>query len=363
MPTEASDQPRDQGTDGSTPAPVPARAGVVVGLGVVAVLLATVVALLLSPAREDLPDVAGLDYRVVQVGVVLVVAAFSTYVWERERRIRALGEEITVRRVEAARMSAEVVSLQRDMARQREMEQLQRDLVSIVSHEVRGPLAAIKGFSATLLVQSHRMTAEDRHGFLEGIDQQADRLARLVEDLLEVQTIDAGALRIRPSEVDLESLTRGVVTRFSSKWGERRIVMRADPGLPAVPADPARIEEVLANLIDNAVKYSPRGGDVGVALAHGRRCVEVSVSDAGIGIPADEIPRLFQKFHRIACPETRGIGGSGLGLYIVKGLVEAHGGRICVASRPGEGSTFTFSLPLEAPGAVQPLSPPTGALA
>jgi PAS domain S-box-containing protein len=463
-----------RGGDGS-----PGRLGVVVSLGYVSVLLAALVSLLVSEVRDQLPPV--LDYRVVQVGLLLLVVAFTAYAWERERRIRRLGEEVTLRRVEAARHSAVVETLARvqterdtvsallvasadgivvvdrgrriervnpaletllgrseaelvgrscdevlgcgragapherphgcgscpfsrvlssggpltehvfemvapdghhvwlsgayasvpdaaggirhaigslrDVTRAKEIEQLQQDLVSIASHEIRSPLAAIKGFAATLLVRSDRMTPENRHQFLDGIDQQADRLTTLVDDLLEVQTIDSRRLRIDRSQVDLEALIREVVDHFRSKWGERLISIDASPGLPLVQADRSKMDEVLVNLIDNAVKYSPDGGDIRIGLAPaGPGVVEISVADEGIGIPPEEASRLFRKFHRISTPETADIGGTGLGLYIVKSLVEAHGGRIHLRSLPGVGSTFTVSLPVALPpaGASEP---------
>ncbi|MGH2813414.1 MAG: sensor histidine kinase, partial [Actinomycetota bacterium] len=158
--------------------------------------------------------------------------------------------------------------------------------------------------------------------------------------------LDSRRLQMKLEPVDLPSLTLKLVDQFKSKWGTRNIVVDAPAHLPAVPADESRIEEVLVNLIDNAVKYSPQGGNVTVRMNPVDGHVEVSVEDSGIGIAPEDTAKLFQKFQRIASAETRDIGGTGLGLYIVKGLVEGHGGTVLVQSVPGVGSTFTFTIPV-----------------
>lgn len=237
----------------------------------------------------------------------------------------------------------------RDVTKGKEVEELQQDFVSIVSHEVRGPLTAIKGFVKTLILKNDRLSSDTRSDFLRTIDEQAERLNQLVEDLLNVSRIESRRLRMRFERIDLEATIHKLLNQFRLKWGDKEIVIDADPTLPLVVADPPKIEEVLINLIDNAVKYSPNGGGVKVTLHRMEQHVEIAIEDSGIGISPEDAAKLFEKFHRIASRETRDIGGTGLGLYIVKNLVEAHGGRVFVSSAPGVGSTFTITLLIEGP--------------
>jgi two-component system phosphate regulon sensor histidine kinase PhoR len=236
----------------------------------------------------------------------------------------------------------------RDVTAQKETEQMQRDLVSIVSHELRAPLTAIKGFAKTLVLKRDTMDGGQRDLYLATVNEQADRLARLVEDLLQVSRIDARRLKLEPAAVDLGRTVDPLPQQFASKWAGRPIRVRVPPGTLAW-ADPRKLEEILINLIDNAIKYSPAGTPVWVSARKADGEVEVSIEDRGIGISPEHVASLFQKFHRVSTPETRDIGGTGLGLYIVKGLVEAQGGRVWVESVPGSGSTFSFTLPV--PGA------------
>lgn len=175
---------------------------------------------------------------------------------------------------------------------------------------------------------------------------------QLVEDLLNVSRIESRRLRLTLTDVDLEAVTRKLVSQFSSKWGHRSILIESDPNVPLIRADHKKIEEVLINLIDNAIKYSPEGGDIKVMFARMEESIEVAIEDSGLGMAPEDTARLFEKFHRIATRQTRDIGGTGLGLYIVKNLVEAHGGGIIVSSAPGVGSTFTVTLPVRGPAEV-----------
>jgi len=163
--------------------------------------------------------------------------------------------------------------------------------------------------------------------------------------LLQVSRIDAKRVRVEWSEVDVADVLRDLMGQFHSKWGARRVVVDVDRGLPVVRADRQKFEEILINLIDNAIKYSPESTPVRVSARVTGDELEIAVADRGFGIAPDDAAELFQKFQRITTPATRDIGGTGLGLYIVKGLVEAHGGRVWVESVPGAGSTFAFTMP------------------
>lgn len=241
--------------------------------------------------------------------------------------------------------SIHALGILRDISQQKEIEQLQRDFVSIVSHELRAPLTAIKGFAKTLVIKDEELPSSTRREFLATVNEQAERLARLVDDLLQVSRIDSKRVRVEWSEVGLAGLLDELLTQFHSKWGSRRIALVVPHDLPPVRADRAKLEEILINLIDNAIKYSPEGSPVRVQARIVADEIEVSVDDQGFGIAPEDVTQLFQKFQRISTPATRDIGGTGLGLYIVKGLVEAHGGRVWVESLPGAGSSFAFTIP------------------
>ena len=241
--------------------------------------------------------------------------------------------------------SAILISL-RDIAEQKEQERMHRDFVSMAAHELRNPLTAIKGFTRTLMLKADMLSDERRYEYLSMVNEQSNRLAHLVEDLMRVSRIDAGRVTIEPRALDVAETLAGLLEQFRTKWSAREIVVTRPESLSPAFADPHKLEEILINLIDNAVKYSEAGSRVEVSIAADGADVKVSVRDHGEGIPAEEIPNLFQKFARIASPSTSEIPGTGLGLYIVKGFVLAHGGRVWVDSSPGDGSTFSFTLPV-----------------
>ncbi|MGZ4207664.1 MAG: ATP-binding protein [Actinomycetota bacterium] len=234
----------------------------------------------------------------------------------------------------------------RDIAEQKEQERMHRDFVSMAAHELRSPLTAIKGFTRTLMLKAHVLSDERRNQYLSMVNEQSNRLAHLVEDLMQVSRIDAGRVVLEPRALDVESTLSDLLDQFKSKWVGREInVARGSDEVPPVLADPHKLEEILINLIDNAVKYSADGTPIDVAVGTEQGDVRVSVRDHGEGIPPDEIPNLFKKFSRIASASTAEVPGTGLGLFIVKGFVTAHGGKVWADSTLGEGSTFTFTLP------------------
>ncbi|MHB8511525.1 MAG: sensor histidine kinase [Actinomycetota bacterium] len=237
-----------------------------------------------------------------------------------------------------------VLVIVRDISEMKEVQDLQRDFVSIVSHELRTPLTAIKGFASMLVQKGDRLEPTTRTGFLSTINSQSDRLAKLVDDLLQVSKIEARRLHIEADALDGVALIEKLLPQFDSKW-HRMIQLDAPCDLPLVEADRSKLEEVLINLIDNAVKYSPEGSPIRVSISARENEIEFSVSDQGAGFSPVDAARLFQKFQRLSTPATRDVGGSGLGLYIVKSLIDAMRGRIWVESAPGAGATFTFTLP------------------
>ncbi|HLI28839.1 MAG TPA: ATP-binding protein [Chloroflexota bacterium] len=236
----------------------------------------------------------------------------------------------------------------------RELDRVKSELLQTVSHELRTPLGAIKGFTTTLMEHDSRLTREEKLEFLEIIDQESDRLRGLIEDLLDMSKIDAGVLQLDRQAVQLSKLVAEAVKAVASRSPEHRFEVAVPPELFA-DADPRRIRQVLHNLLENAVKYSPDGGVIRIT---GRRDASgwlvLSVRDQGIGIPRQHLARVFDRFHRIDTDVGRRVGGSGLGLAICRGIVEAHGGRIWVESAgEGQGSEFSFTLP---PAPTEPLA-------
>ncbi len=232
------------------------------------------------------------------------------------------------------------VVIAREISERRALEKMQRDFIALVTHELRNPLSVVKGYSQLML----RGGAAGGRG-LSAIVAQVNHMDRLVNDLLEASRIDAGKLELRRTEVDLVSVTRGCCDQARTLSRKHTIQLVAPDGPVLGHWDRDRLEEVLQNLLSNALKYSPEGGEIEVRLEEeaGGSTV-VSVRDAGIGISADTLPLLFRRFSRAegAASVAQGLG---LGLYVSRSLVEAHGGRIWAEPAPGRGSVFTFSLP------------------
>jgi signal transduction histidine kinase len=220
--------------------------------------------------------------------------------------------------------------------------------VSTVSHELRTPLTSIKGFISTLLADEDGdyYDQETQREFYHIIDMECDRLTRLISDLLNVSRIESGhALDLNPKPVNLAQLIEKVVTVQRSYTDKHEFVVDIGPGLPLIVADEDKVDQILTNLTNNAIKYSPRGGRIKISAAANGGAARVSISDEGMGIPKEHLPKVFDRFHRVDNRDTREVGGTGIGLYLVKHLVEAHGGRIWVESEVGKGSVFTFDLP------------------
>ena len=225
------------------------------------------------------------------------------------------------------------------------LEEVRRDFVANASHELRTPLAAIRGFAETLL-ESASLSPEEQKNYLEVIHRHAQRLSSLVEDLLELSTIESRSLKLEFAPVDVARTAENLIADSRLRLEERRIdaELRSD-SRPLALADARAVDQVLGNLLDNALKYTEPGGSIEIAVEerHGR--VRVSVADTGIGIPDQDTSRIFERFYRVDRARSRALGGTGLGLSIVKHLVQAMGGEISVKSALGRGSTFTFTLP------------------
>lgn len=245
-----------------------------------------------------------------------------------------------------------VVSL-RDTEARRRTERSHAELIATVAHELRSPLTSVKGFTATLLAKWARFTDDQKRLMLETVDADADRVTRLIAELLDISRIDSGRLEVRRQPVDMgAAVGRHIQAYVAAGQPADRFLLRVEQPLPDLWADPDKIDQVLSNLIENAVRHgdgtvtidvtattSPREGEDGENTA-----TSVTVSDEGPGIPEESMNRVFTRFWR---GSKR--GGTGLGLYIVKGIVEVHGGAIEVGRAPGGGAQFRFTLPVAAP--------------
>jgi len=236
----------------------------------------------------------------------------------------------------------------RDVSREKELDELKLQLLSTVSHELRTPLASIKGFTTSLLREDVTWDQKTQRDFLEIIDAESDRLAELISNLLDVSRIDAGTLAMEQEEVRLGTLLREAVAAAKIQAPQYVFALDIPARLPLVSADPRRIRQVMHNLLENAVKYSPPGSKVAVAVRYDPQSVTINVADEGIGIPEEYKERVFERFFQVDSASTRRVGGSGLGLAISRSIVEAHGGRIWAESESGKGSTFIFTLPVVA---------------
>ncbi len=234
-----------------------------------------------------------------------------------------------------------------DLTRERQQEEQRSTFISVISHELQTPIAIIKGYAATLARSDARFEPQALRSRLVAIEEEADRLNKLVGNLLYASRIQAHGLQMEILPLDLEQLIRTVVRRLHAKVPDVQVQLKLPEHLPTVMADRERIEEVLQNLLDNAVKYSPRQPKIGVACFATGEEVIVSVSDSGMGISLRDQEQIFSRFHRVGEATSQAIPGAGLGLYISRAIIEAHGGRIWVESTLREGSTFSFSLPRE----------------
>jgi signal transduction histidine kinase len=221
---------------------------------------------------------------------------------------------------------------------------LRADFVSLVSHELRSPMAAVIGAARTLQDRWRLLSAPQRESFLALIADETDRLAALVGDVLDTSRLEAGTFSYRFEDVDLSRLVTEAVEASTLAQPDVRVVAAVNGALPTIRGDRARLRQVLGNLIDNAVKYSPEAGEVQVSALVADGAVQISVRDAGPGIPREHQARIFEKFGRVDVPGTSK-PGTGLGLFIARSIAEAHGGTLEVASEPREGATFIFTLP------------------
>jgi two-component system phosphate regulon sensor histidine kinase PhoR len=312
-------------------------------------------------ANQGFAEILGLDHP-PHSGSALVEVVRQTELIEAARKVlhgepRVESEIVTgtlrqrffaatVAAVRSAEANGAVMVLH-DITDLRKLERIRRDFVANVSHEFRTPLTAIQGFAETLLGGAMD-DLQNRERFLAIILEHARRLGRLTEDLLMLSKMDADKLELEVRRLPVAQLVEGCVetSRPRAKDKNLRLSTSLAANVPDVAGDRRRLTEVLQNLLDNAVQYTPEGGKIAVTAARQDGEVVFTVEDTGIGIPEADQPRIFERFYRVDVARSREVGGTGLGLSIAKHLIEAHGGRIWVESEVGAGSKFHFSVPI-----------------
>ena len=246
--------------------------------------------------------------------------------------------------------NAGVVLIFRDITRLRQLEEVRKEFVANVSHELRTPLSIFQGYVETL-IDNPELPAEDTRTMLEVMRKHSRRLNALVEDLLILARLESRDDQLHLAPLDVAKFVRESVTDWSMRSAEKKIALDAEiaPGLPKISADVFRLEQVLGNLIDNAIKYTNSSGRVIVRAAAAESGVEICVEDTGLGIPAADLPRIFERFYRADKGRSREHGGTGLGLSIVKHIVLAHGGTVRAESEHGRGTSIILRLRAKPP--------------
>jgi two-component system phosphate regulon sensor histidine kinase PhoR len=239
-----------------------------------------------------------------------------------------------------------VIAVFHDITRLKKLEKIRQDFVANVSHELRTPLTTIKGYAETLLEGALKEDVASQ--FVQVIKRHTDRLTKIVEDLLTLSKIESREFQLKKEKISITEFIDDVLDFVKEAAQRKRITLskgEISPFLDVI-ADRHSLEEVFVNLLDNAIKYTPEKGDVTIsAVENTLGEIQFSVKDNGIGIPREDIPRIFERFYRVDKGRSQEMGGTGLGLSIVKHLIQAHGGRVWVESQPGKGSVFYFTLP------------------
>ncbi|HIE51452.1 MAG TPA: PAS domain S-box protein [Armatimonadetes bacterium] len=286
--------------------------------------------------------------------------AFDRHLWETEHNPHlVVEEEVEIvcpeRRVLRRRLGPVYdqkgtligrIITYRDVTREVEINQMKTEFVSNVSHELRTPLAAIKGFVSAIIEDADTMDEDTRRNFLGIVREETDRLSRLIDDLLDLSRIESGRLQMQEEVIDLADLVEDVILSIKAQAEEKGITLGVDIQAPHVRfvGDRDQLAQVLLNLLSNAIKFTPAGGKVRVRVEEKKDTFDLSVIDTGVGISAQDLPHIFEKFYRSRRAGVK-MEGTGLGLPIAQELVERHGGTIEVESEEGKGSTFRVRLP------------------
>jgi len=271
---------------------------------------------------------------------------FSGMILKRDTQSNKTGRayEVTDVPLRNADGSIAKLAVYHDITERKKMEQLKDEFIGMVSHELKTPLTVIIG--ALAVAQSKELSAAEKTAMIESAASGADDLAAMLENLLELSRYQSDRLKIQPEQVDIVKIVESVILKLRSRSEIHNLVTEISADIPPVNVDRLRIERVLFNLVENAVKYSPHGGEIKVSVRRDGSELLISVRDTGIGISPENVSKLFQSFERIDAYEQHSIPGLGLGLRVCRLLVEAHGGKIWVDSELDKGSTFSFTLPI-----------------
>jgi signal transduction histidine kinase len=273
------------------------------------------------------------------VWVLQAAVTAAALVWEHRQADAAVAE---LREREAAR-------LRQQIEQSMQLEQLKTDFLKLASHELRGPLGVVRGYISMMEDGTLAPVGEHVGPVLPLLRAKLDEMNRLINEMLETARLDDSALQLQLARLDLRDVVHEAVRSLEPLAGERHRLVTETPGAPVeVTGDRSRLSMVVTNLVHNALKYSPGGGEVRISCRAAGGSAQVAVADEGVGIAPGDVHRLFTRFGRIVTPETAGIAGTGLGLYLARDLARRHGGDVTVASEPGRGSAFTLSLPIAA---------------
>ncbi|WP_042457993.1 ATP-binding protein [Neobacillus dielmonensis] len=238
------------------------------------------------------------------------------------------------------------VAVLRDMTEERQLEKMRKDFIANVSHELRTPISMLQGYSEAI-VDDIAQTQEEKREMAKVIYDESLRMGRLVNELLDLARMEAGHIQLTIEEVNISGFTQRIIHKFQGYAKENGIYLSAEieEGLPVIYIDPDRVEQVLTNLIDNAIRHTPQGGSVILKAALEDKGIRIEVEDSGSGISEEDLPFVFERFYKADKARTRGKSGTGLGLAIAKNIIDAHRGQISVRSKLGQGTTFSFLLP------------------
>lgn len=224
-----------------------------------------------------------------------------------------------------------------------QMENMRQEFISNVSHEIQSPLTSIRGFARAL--ENDELTQAERHHYLNIIEEESMRLSRITEDLLRLAALESGQLKFEPTRYSLDRQIRSLILACEPQWREKSIQMDVSLDEVVIVADEDLLSQVWVNLIHNGIKFTPREGTIKMRLWASREQIEFTITDTGIGISEDDLPRVFERFYKADKSRSRSQAGSGLGLSIVKKIIELHKGTVQVESRQSQGATFTVRLP------------------
>ncbi len=319
-----------------------------------AVIIAITVAVALFVIGSDIfsgsPGDRSPTSWIVAVLTVGLALAFLVYILEKERSLRRLSNLLVEERVQSETLRSRIERERETIARLEELDRMKSDFVATVSHELRTPLTGIIGAAKTLSTRGRDLSPEQHREFMEVIEHQANKLLRLVEDFLTASRLESGGPRLRRERVDLRGVAESIINDLQHiTVGQDRVIsLVTEPERPIVWGDSTSVQQILSNLVENALKYAGTDAHVAVAVRETESEAIIEVADDGQGISKEQLQTIFERFRQAGGKDSPPGGGFGLGLFIVKNLVQAHRGVVNVVSAEGEGTVFTVQLPKRA---------------